>query len=57
MRFANRVARVAEKIGHHPDITIHGYRHIRIETHTHATGGLSSHDVALALAIENLLKS
>lgn len=54
MRFVNRVAAVAERIGHHPNILMHEYHFVRIETYTHLTGGLSNRDVALAQAISRL---
>ncbi len=54
MRFVNRVAAVAERIGHHPNITIHEYHFVQIETYTHLTGGLSERDVELARAVSRL---
>ena len=51
--FVNRVADVAEKEGHHPDITIH-YNRVTIELWTHSIGGLSQNDFILASCIEKL---
>ena len=50
----NRIAAEAELANHHPDILIHGYRHLRITLSTHAAGGLTQPDFALASAITAL---
>ncbi|MCP6726477.1 MAG: 4a-hydroxytetrahydrobiopterin dehydratase [Patescibacteria group bacterium] len=50
--FVNRVAALAEKEGHHPDIHIVKYNSVIIELSTHETGGLSEKDYALARKIE-----
>lgn len=52
MAFANRVADVANRANHHPDIHVEAYRTVRIVLTTHATGGITDADVALARAIE-----
>lgn len=54
MRFFDRVAQVAEKDGHHPDLHLEGYRHVAIELWTHAIGGLSENDFILAAKIDQL---
>jgi 4a-hydroxytetrahydrobiopterin dehydratase len=54
MAFANRVAEAATAANHHPDIHLERYRTVRIVLTTHATGGISDADVALARAIEGL---
>lgn len=50
--FVDRVAVVAEKLQHHPDVHIEGYRHVRIVTTTHSTKMLSDADLFLAYEIE-----
>jgi 4a-hydroxytetrahydrobiopterin dehydratase len=50
----NRIAAEAERANHHPDILIHDYRQLRITLSTHAAGGLTQHDFALASAIDAL---
>jgi 4a-hydroxytetrahydrobiopterin dehydratase len=50
----NRIAAEAERADHHPDILIHGYRRLRITLSTHAAGGLTQRDFALASAIDAL---
>jgi len=54
MEFLNRVAQVAEEEGHHPDLHLESYRHVWIETWTHAIGGLSENDFILAAKIDRL---
>jgi 4a-hydroxytetrahydrobiopterin dehydratase len=54
MRFFERVAKVAEDDGHHPDLHLEGYRKLWIELWTHAIGGLSENDFILAAKIDTL---
>jgi 4a-hydroxytetrahydrobiopterin dehydratase len=49
--FVNRVAELAEVAGHHPDIDIR-YRNVTIFLTTHAAGGITELDLALARVIE-----
>lgn len=51
--FANNVAEIAEKEGHHPDISI-GWGYCLIMIHTHAIKGLSINDFILASKIDLL---
>ena len=51
--FANNVAEIAEKEGHHPDISI-GWGYCLIMLHTHAIKGLSINDFILASKIDLL---
>ena len=53
MAFVNRVAELAEREGHHPDIHIF-YNKVMIELWTHAIMGLSENDFIMAAKIENL---
>jgi 4a-hydroxytetrahydrobiopterin dehydratase len=46
--FVNRVAELAEERNHHPDITIHGYRHVTLRWSTHTAGGITDLDRELA---------
>ena len=52
--FFNRVAKLAEDQGHHPDLHLAGYRNVAIELWTHAIGGLSENDFILAAKINDL---
>jgi 4a-hydroxytetrahydrobiopterin dehydratase len=51
IRFVDRVALVAEELGHHPDITIN-YSRVTMTLSTHDEGGVTQKDVALAERIE-----
>ncbi len=52
MAFVNAVAAVAERANHHPDIALHDYRNVTLRLWTHHDGGITSHDLALAAAID-----
>ena len=54
MEFLNRVAQLAEKEGHHPDLHLTGYCHVSIVLSTHSIGGLSENDFILAAKIDGL---
>ena len=54
MDFVNKVAEIAEKEGHHPDMFI-SYSRCRLELWTHAIKGLSENDFILAAKIDELL--
>jgi 4a-hydroxytetrahydrobiopterin dehydratase len=55
LEFVNKVGFVAEKEGHHPDITIH-YNAVTLDLWTHAVGGLSVNDFILAAKIDLIQK-
>lgn len=52
LRFVNEVGAIAEAEGHHPDIFLHSWNHVRITTYTHAIGGLHLNDFVLASKID-----
>ncbi len=49
--FVTRVADLAEKADHHPDLDIR-YRKVRVALSTHSEGGITDQDLALAAEIE-----
>ncbi len=51
MRFVNAVAAEAEKVDHHPDITIN-YSKVTLTLSTHDAGGLTAKDFDLARDID-----
>lgn len=51
MEFVNKVAEIAEKEGHHPDLNIK-WNKVRLECSTHAIGGLSTNDFILAAKVD-----
>lgn len=51
--FVDRVATVAERMNHHPDLDIR-YTKVTCTLSTHDAGGVTARDVALAREIERL---
>ena len=51
--FVDKVAKVAEKEEHHPDIHIR-YTDVTLDIQTHSEGGITEWDLALARAIDQL---
>lgn len=54
IELVNRIAAEAERADHHPDILVHDYKHLRITLSTHAAGGLTERDFALARTLDTL---
>ena len=52
--FVNRVARLAEQAGHHPDIDIR-WRTVTFVLVTHSEGGITDKDVAMAHDIDGII--
>lgn len=48
----NRAGEIAEAEGHHPDLHLTDYKHVRIELTTHAIGGLSQNDFIVAAKLD-----
>jgi 4a-hydroxytetrahydrobiopterin dehydratase len=55
MKFLNRVADVAEREGHHPDIAVH-WNKVDLTLWTHKIGGLHENDFIMAAKINRLLE-
>lgn len=53
MLFVNKVAEIAEREGHHPDITLR-WNKVRLDLSTHAIGGLSNNDFIIAAQVNKL---
>ena len=53
MEFVNKVAKLAEREGHHPNFDIR-WNKVKLELWTHAIGGLSENDFILAAKINKL---
>ncbi len=51
--FVNKIGKIAEAEGHHPDLTL-GYGNVGVELTTHAIGGLSENDFIVAAKIDKL---
>mgnify|MGYP001418303010 CR=1 FL=1 len=54
MEFINRVAKIAESLNHHPDITVHGWNKVRIATMSHDLNTITERDIALVDEIQRL---
>ncbi len=50
-----RIARAAERMGHHPDVEL-GYGYLRLRLTTHDAGGLTIRDFKLAENIERIIE-
>lgn len=50
--FINKVARIADDVGHHPNILLHEYYFVRVTSYTHLQNGISEKDIELAKAID-----
>ncbi|MGM1064736.1 4a-hydroxytetrahydrobiopterin dehydratase [Saccharothrix sp. Mg75] len=50
----NRVAEVAERVDHHPDVEIH-WRTLTFRCWTHVRDGITARDVSLAEEIDGVL--
>ena len=51
MKFVNKVAELAERADHHPDIFIN-YRRVTLGLSTHSEGGITQKDIDLADQID-----
>lgn len=56
IEFINKVAKIAEEAGHHPDICLFDYKNVRLEIWTHKINGLHKNDFILASRVDMLLK-
>ena len=54
--FIARVALLAEKANHHPDL-YNSYATVRLELHSHDAGGITQRDLDLAEQVAELLSS
>ena len=55
VRVIQKIAGIAERENHHPDLHLTGYKHLTIVLNTHAIGGLSINDFILAAKIDKLM--
>ena len=53
MAFVNRIAEVAEKANHHPDIAIH-YNQVTLSLWSHDSGGVTKRDLKMAANINEI---
>ena len=57
MGFLNKLAEVAEKLNHHPDMTLCEYNRVIVTTTTHDAGGITDNDIHLTQSFEEILES
>jgi 4a-hydroxytetrahydrobiopterin dehydratase len=56
MAFVAKIAKIAQREGHHPDIAI-SYNKVTLDLWTHSIGGLSENDFIVAAKINEALVS
>ncbi len=54
IEFINRLADIAEKENHHPDLTV-GWCKVGVSFSTHDAGGVTVKDIAMAKEVEKLI--
>lgn len=54
INFVNKVADLAEKQNHHPDILLFAYKKVRLSLFTHDEDKVTDKDKSLASLIDNL---
>jgi len=52
--FVSAVAYLAEAHNHHPDILMHGWKHVRLTMMSHDVGAITNRDFKLLAAVEGL---
>ena len=56
MGLLNKLAEAAEKINHHPDMTLCEYSRVIVTTTTHDAGGITDNDIQLAQGFGEILE-
>lgn len=51
----NAIAQLAEEANHHPDLLVHGYKHLRVRLTTHSEGGVTDNDLGMAERIDAVI--
>lgn len=51
----NAIAQLAEEANHHPDLLVHGYKHLRVRLTTHSEGGVTDNDLSMAERIDAVI--
>lgn len=57
LEFINKIAKLAESEGHHPDLRLHDFKFVEVILWTHKIGGLHQNDFILASKISKLVSS
>lgn len=54
LSFVVKVGMLAEKVEHHPDISLFSYNQVSIKTFTHQVGGITIKDIELITQIDKI---
>jgi 4a-hydroxytetrahydrobiopterin dehydratase len=54
LQFVNKVGEIAEEMDHHPDISLFGYKKVKITLPTHKEGEITELDYGLAEKIDRI---
>jgi 4a-hydroxytetrahydrobiopterin dehydratase len=54
LEFVNKVGKIAEEEGHHPDINLHNYKLVTLTLSTHEAQGLTENDFIVAAKVNDL---
>lgn len=54
IEFFNKVAKVAEEVGHHPDLHLTSFKNIEIVIYTYSLKGLTENDFIIAKRIDEI---
>ncbi|MEK6914557.1 MAG: 4a-hydroxytetrahydrobiopterin dehydratase [Nanoarchaeota archaeon] len=52
VNFVKKIAKISDKINHHPDIEIYDYKKLKIKIYTHELNCLTNKDIELAKKID-----
>jgi 4a-hydroxytetrahydrobiopterin dehydratase len=55
VEFINKIAAVAEKLEHHPDILLHSWNKVKVYNSTHDVKGVTEKDIKLAEEIDKIV--
>ena len=55
LSFINKVGKIAEGEGHHPDILLHSWNRVKLVLSTHAITGISQNDFIVAAKVDRLV--
>jgi 4a-hydroxytetrahydrobiopterin dehydratase len=53
-KFIAKIAPIANRMDHHPDLQLHRYKRVKIMLTTHDAGGITQKDLDLAAKIDTL---
>ena len=57
LNVVNAVGCVAERLGHHPNLHLTGYRNVEVVLFTHKLGGISENDLTLAQLLDEAVQA